>query len=78
MQRIDENFSGWSDFKAFMDQSFADALRAGTDAVHAADPTALAAIEGGQIPGWGGYDYSRLRERRRCQQKIYEGEERER
>ena len=27
---------------------------------HAEDATALAAIEGGQIPGWGGYDYSRL------------------
>ena len=26
----------------------------------AADPHALAAIEGAQIPGWGGYDYTRL------------------
>jgi hypothetical protein len=32
----------------------------GTDALHAADPSALAAIEGVQIPGWGGYDYSLL------------------
>jgi hypothetical protein len=32
----------------------------GTDAVHEADPSALAAIEGVQIPGWGGYDYSLL------------------
>ena len=58
--RADENFSAWADFKAWMDVAFARALRAGTDAVHAEDATALAAIEGGQIPGWGGYDYSRL------------------
>jgi len=50
----------WSDFKAWMDEAFARAVRAGTDAVHAADPGALAGIEGAQIPGWGGYDYTRL------------------
>jgi hypothetical protein len=59
-----ENFSGWVDFKAFMDDAFAGAVRAGTMAVHAADPTpdrtSLAAIEGAQVPGWGGYDYARL------------------
>jgi hypothetical protein len=60
MAREDSNFSAWSDFKAFMDAAFARALAAGTRAVRAADPTALAAIEGAQIPGWGGYDYSRL------------------
>jgi len=43
-----------------MDAEFARALSLGTQAVHAADPAALAAIEGGQIPGWGGYDYARL------------------
>jgi hypothetical protein len=43
-----------------MDVAFADAVRIGTDAVHSADPNALAAIEGGQIPGGGGWDYSRL------------------
>ena len=37
--------------------AFARALRAGTEAVHRADPEALAGIEGGQVPGWGGYDY---------------------
>ena len=58
--RADGNFAAWNDFKAFMDASFADALRAGTAAVHAADPAALAGIEGAQIPGWGGYDYTRL------------------
>jgi hypothetical protein len=55
-----DNVSAWGDFKEWMDEAFARAVRAGTDAVHAADPSALAAIEGAQIPGWGGYDYSRL------------------
>jgi hypothetical protein len=60
LQRTDGNFSAWSDFRDFMDHAFAQALRAGTDAVHAADPTALAGIEGAQVPGRGGYDYTRL------------------
>ncbi len=60
LSRTDDNYSAWSDFKAFMDVSFAGAVRMGTDAVHRGDPTALAAIEGGQVPGWGGYDYGRL------------------
>jgi hypothetical protein len=60
MRAPGENFSAWADFKAWMDEAFARALRLGTDAVHAADPTALAAIEGVQVPGWGGYDFSRL------------------
>ena len=47
----------WMEFKAWMDAAFARALRAGTAAVHRADPEALAGIEGGQVPGWGGYDY---------------------
>ncbi len=60
MQRGDDNFAAWSDFKAWMDVAFARAVRAGTDAVHRADPAGLAAIEGAQVPGWGGYDYTRL------------------
>ena len=60
MRRTDDNFAAWSDFKAWMDVAFARALRMGTDAVHEADPSALAGIEGVQIPGWGGYDYSLL------------------
>lgn len=58
--RDDGDFAAWSDFKAWMDEAFARALRAGTDALHAADPAARSAIEGAQIPGWGGYDYTRL------------------
>ncbi len=58
--RTDENFAAWSDFKAWMDVAFARAVKTGTDAAHAADPRARTALEGGQIPGWGGYDYSRL------------------
>ncbi len=55
-----ENFSAWADFKAWMDVAFAQALLAGTTALHSADHSAYSAIEGAQIPGWGGYDYSRL------------------
>lgn len=60
MQRSDGNLSAWADFKEWMDVAFARALRAGTDAVHEADPDAVAALEGGQVPGWGGWDYARL------------------
>lgn len=60
MARTDDNFAAWADFKGWMDVAFATAVRAGTNAVHAADPQARAAIEGTQVPGWGGYDYSRL------------------
>jgi hypothetical protein len=60
MRRSDDNFAAWSDFKAWMDTQFAAALRYGTDAIHHADPHALSAIEGVQLPGWGGYDYARI------------------
>lgn len=60
LRRTDANFAAWSDFKAWMDTAFARAVRAGTEAVHQADPAARAALEGGQIPGWGGYDYALL------------------
>ena len=60
MRRTDGNFSAWSDFKAFMDVAFTRAVRAGTDAVHDAGRGALAALEGAQVPGWGGYDYGLL------------------
>ena len=58
--RADGNFSGWGDFKQWSDDAFATALRTGTEALHAADPQAISAIEGAQIPGWGGYDFARL------------------
>ena len=60
MRHTDDNFAAWNDFKAWMDTEFASALRSGTDAVHRADPAALSGIEGVQIPGWGGYDYTKL------------------
>ena len=53
-------FAPWADFKAWMDVAFARAVQAGTEAVHEGDPQALAALEGGQVPGWGGYDYTLL------------------
>jgi hypothetical protein len=60
MQRSDQNYSAWADFKEWMDVAFARAIESGTKAIHAADPEAVAGIEGAQLPGWGGYDYSRL------------------
>ena len=60
LRQADDNFSAWSDFKGWMDVAFARAVRAGTEAVHAADPSALAGLEGAQPPGWGGYDYTLL------------------
>ena len=60
MARTDGNWSAWADWKDWMDEAFARAVHAGTDAVHTADPGALAALEGAQAPGWGGYDYGRL------------------
>jgi glycosyl hydrolase family 42 (putative beta-galactosidase) len=60
IEQTNNNYARWSDFKAWMDKAFADSLKAGTDAVHKTDPSALAAIEGAQVPGWGGYNYLRL------------------
>lgn len=60
MMRTDENYAAWSDFKCWMDVAFARAIAGGTEAVHAGAPRTRAAIEGAQIPGWGGYNYARL------------------
>ena len=60
MMRTDENYAAWSDFKSWMDVAYAKAIKVGTEAVHSRAPWARAAIEGAQMPGWGGYDYARL------------------
>ncbi len=60
MKRTDSNYTSWSDFKEFMDVAFAGALKMGNDAVRSVDPDAYVGIGGGQMPGWGGYDYSRI------------------
>ena len=60
MQQKNDNFASWADFKEWMDISFADALRMGTDAVHEVDRDGYVGIGGGQMPGWGGYDYARI------------------
>jgi len=60
MKRSGDNFSAWGDFKTWMDISFARAVKVGVDAVHSVDPEAYVGLEGTQMPGWGGYDYSRL------------------
>ncbi len=62
MKRSDENFSSWADFKEWMDIAYASALKMGTNAIHSVDPEAYVGIGGGQMPGWGGYDYSRMTE----------------
>jgi len=55
-----DNFSAWADFKEWMDISYANALKMGADAIRESDPSAYVAITGGQMPGWGGYDYTRI------------------
>jgi hypothetical protein len=60
MKRTDGNYAAWSDFKRWMDMAYASAIEVGAKAVHAGAPWARAAIEGAQMPGWGGYDYARL------------------
>ncbi len=60
MQKPGDNFSQWADFKTWMDISYANALKMGADAIREGDPRAYVAVGGGQMPGWGGYDYARI------------------
>lgn len=60
MKNPGDNFAAWADFKTWMDISFADALKMGADAIREGDPHAYVGVGGGQMPGWGGYDYSRI------------------
>ena len=60
MKRADENWTAWADHKEFMDLSYANALKMGSNAVHSVDPDAYVGIGGAQMPGWGGYDYYRI------------------
>jgi hypothetical protein len=60
MKRQDDNYSSWSDFKEWMDIAYSRALKMGNDAIREVDPNAYVGIGGGQMPGWGGYDYSRI------------------
>jgi len=60
MARKGDNFAAWSDFKEWMDVTFADALTMGRRAIESVDPHAYVNIGGGQRPGWGGYDYARI------------------
>jgi hypothetical protein len=57
MRQTDDNFAAWGDGKEWMGVAFSRAITVRRDAVHAADPTALAGLEGAQKPGWGGYNY---------------------
>ncbi len=60
MKNPSDNFAAWADFKEWMDISYADALKMGADAIREGDPQAYIGIGGGQMPGWGGYDYARI------------------
>lgn len=60
MEQPHENFAAWAEFKAWMDEAYAAAVRDGREAVRRADPKALTAITGGQVPGWGGWNYATL------------------
>ena len=60
MGRKDENFSAWSDFKAWMDVAFSRAISQGSKSIHSGAASSRSAIEGAQMPGWGGYDYRLL------------------
>lgn len=60
MASPDENYAAWSDFKHWMDIAFSRAIKAGTQAIHLGAPWGRSAIEGAQMPGWGGYDYTLL------------------
>ncbi len=60
MAKPGDNFAQWADFKEWMDISYAGALKMGADAIREGDPDAYVAVGGGQMPGWGGYDYARI------------------
>jgi len=53
-------FAAWVDFKTFMEESFAEAIRFGRDAARVGDPALPVAIAGAQMPGTGGWNYALL------------------
>jgi hypothetical protein len=58
MARKGDNLSPWADHRFFMNQSFADALLAGTKAAESVDPSARCGMLGCQMPAaFGGYNY---------------------
>lgn len=58
LARDDHNLSPWADHRFFMNKSFADALKRGTEEAHRVDPDAIWGIVGCQMPAaFGGYDY---------------------
>ena len=55
------NVSPWSDFRNFMDETFADGVKRAADICKAEDPYALCATEGGQCPfAFGWYNYEQV------------------
>jgi Beta-galactosidase trimerisation domain len=55
------NVGAWCDFRNFMDETFADAVKRAADICRAADPHALCGTEGGQSPfAFGWYNYEQV------------------
>jgi len=55
------NASPWCDFRNFMDQTFADAIKRAGEICKAEDPYALTGTEGGQCPfAYGWYNYEQV------------------
>ncbi len=78
MARGDDNLSPWADHRFFMNKAFADALRAGTDAVLQEDPNAYVGLVGCQMPAaFGGYDYWLLSKAMTCVEPYNIGNNRE-
>lgn len=58
MAQGNDNLSPWADHRFFMNKTFADAVRKGTDAAHDTDADAMVGLVGCQMPAaFGGYDY---------------------
>jgi len=55
------NVSPWCDFRNFMDENYADAVKKAADICKAEDPYALCATEGAQVPSaFGWYNYEQV------------------
>lgn len=55
------NVAAWSDFRNFMDETFADAVERAAKVCKAEDPSARCATEGGQAPfAFGWYNYEQV------------------
>ncbi|MBI3831007.1 MAG: beta-galactosidase [Planctomycetes bacterium] len=78
MKRGGDNLSPWADHRTFMEITFAEAVKWGSDAVLKADPKAYVGLVGCQMPSaFGGYDYWRLAQAMSCIEPYNIGNNRE-